>query len=80
MKSILVNYTLNGKEGIAAFAQVTVGSENNNTNDKCNSNQDYLEQSKTSEKDALQSNFEENKKQTEKGFEFWICLQMPKKN
>jgi hypothetical protein len=39
-----------------------------------------LEQSKTSEKDALQSNFEENKKQTEKGFEFWICLQMPKKN
>jgi hypothetical protein len=42
MKSILVNYTLNGKEGIAAFAQVTVGSENNNTNDKCNSNQDYF--------------------------------------
>jgi uncharacterized protein YccT (UPF0319 family) len=80
MKSILINHTLNGKKGIAAFAQVTVGSENNNTNDKCNSNQDYLEQSKTSEKDALQSNFEENKKQTEKGFEFWICLQMPKKN
>ena len=39
-----------------------------------------LEESKTSEKDALQSNFEENKKKTEKGFEFWICLQMPMKN
>jgi hypothetical protein len=38
-----------------------------------------LEQSETSEKDALQSNFEENKKQTEKGFEFWICLERPKK-
>ncbi len=122
-----------------AFAQVTLGSENKNTNDKCKSNQDYfraigygkssniniarkiallnaksdiassvktsfskttelyLEESKTTEKEALQSKFEENQKeiveqelqnlniveenqkQTEKGFEFWICIEMPKK-